>query len=148
MKIFAAQLNVEGDGCVNWKLERAASWKVTDERIQTCSIDCQWERNHHSAMHSTTDALQPLALQRLNISATPPVAWSFSLVQAPVSNIKSKFYRRWRWASMWMVNHRHCSAERKTRQNLNQHFDRLALENLSTESYLPECIQFDYNFLL
>ena len=25
MKIFAAQLNVEGDGCVNWKLERAAS---------------------------------------------------------------------------------------------------------------------------
>ena len=78
MKIFAAQLNMGGDSCVNRKLERAASWKVTDERIQTCSIDCQWEKNHHSAMHT---ALQPLALPKLNISASPPVAWSFLLVQ-------------------------------------------------------------------
>ena len=38
---------------VNWKLERAASWKVTDERIQTWSIDRQWKTSSHSSKHCT-----------------------------------------------------------------------------------------------
>ena len=40
-----------------------------------------------------------------------------------VSSLHSKacaFFRRWRWASMWMANHRHCSPERKTRQTMLQ----------------------------